>query len=143
MLHLLLVEDNDADARLAREAFALALPEHTLDRVVDGEAALERLRSLTPDQRPHAIILDLNLPRMDGRELLARLREARSADESEPDFSMIPVVVLTTSDNDLGRLRHLRPATDRYIVKPLDFSAFQSAIHALDGYWRSLAGPTA
>jgi CheY-like chemotaxis protein len=142
MLRLLLVEDNDADARLTREAFNLALPAHTLARAADGEAALDLLRSLPADQRPHAIILDLNLPRMDGRELLARLRETPSQPAgATPDLCDIPVVVLTTSDNDAGQLPHLRSATDRYIVKPLDFGAFQGAIQALGPFWNSLVRP--
>ncbi|MBC8074229.1 MAG: response regulator [Deltaproteobacteria bacterium] len=113
---LLLVEDNLADARLLCEALGEAEIDADLVTVRDGEAALAMLRS--PDYaRPDAVILDLNLPRMDGRELLAAIR-------GDAEFSELAVVVLSTShyDRDIRACQDLRARA--YVIKPAGFEEF-------------------
>src|SRR5436190_1368452 len=95
-VHVLLVEDNPADVRLTREVLAEGRIVNTLHVVGDGEQAMDFLRrkgqyAMSP--RPHLVLLDLNLPRRDGREVLADIK-------SDPDLMVIPVVVLTTSRSD-------------------------------------------
>src|SRR3712207_5755916 len=89
MTQILLVEDSSTDALLIREALRQVAFEHSLEVVTDGVAALERLRS---GERPDLVLLDLNLPRKDGREVLAEVK-------SDPALQSIPVIVLTTSSS--------------------------------------------
>jgi CheY-like chemotaxis protein len=113
---LLLVEDNPADARLLAEAFGEAEIDADVVTSRDGEHALELLRS-DAFERPDAVILDLNLPRMDGRELLAAIR-------SDAELSELPVVVLSTShyDRDIRVCQSLRARA--YVIKPAGFEEF-------------------
>jgi two-component system, chemotaxis family, response regulator Rcp1 len=131
-IHLLLVEDNEADAHLAREVFRDILPPHHLSRATDGEAALRFMR----DTPPHAAILDLNLPRMDGLEVLRAMRDS-------PALSKIPVIVMTSSEQEVSRLREL-PLADwpqvggRFLVKPVDIDEFERAVRGLRGFFEGL-----
>lgn len=110
-LELLLVEDNPADARLLREAFAETGIDVRLEHVEDAELALRRLRSSV---RPDAVLLDLNMPRVDGRAFLRELR-------SDPALEDLDVIVLTSShyDRDLRTCQQL--AVRGYVLKPTDF----------------------
>lgn len=132
---ILLAEDEPADAHLVK----IALSEHRiladLRHVVDGREALEFLRRqgarFADAPRPDVILLDLNMPRMDGRECLAALK-------ADPTLRDIPVVVLTTSEveRDIAISYHLGAAG--YVTKPLDIVQFMAAIGQLSDYWLSL-----
>jgi two-component system response regulator len=133
-LDILLVEDNAADRRLAQEALREAGVHCRLHWVRDGIEALEflhRTGTYTEVPRPDLVLLDLNMPRMDGREVLAHVK-------SDPLLRHIPVVILTTS-----RAREdIRVAYDLhancYITKsPLDFNAFVEVFRSLDRFWHA------
>jgi two-component system response regulator len=128
---ILLVEDNPGDADLVR----IALEENKLCNHLhvaeDGELALEFLRRqgrYTRAPRPDLILLDLNLPRKDGREVLAEIK----ADES---LRRIPVVVLTTSAQDEDVLRVYNLNANCYVTKPMDFDQFAKVVKAIDRFW--------
>ena len=132
---VLLVEDDPGDVLLTREAFEdhhLGLQLHV---VGDGEAALRFLRR-TDDfagmARPALVVLDLNLPRRSGLEVLADLK-------ADPDLRTIPVVVLTTSQAEKDILRSYQLHTNAYIVKPIDADQFSEAIGQIDGFFLTLA----
>ena len=123
---ILLVEDNPGDVRLLRESFGQrADPPEILD-VPDGVAALELLRA--GGGRPDLVLLDLNLPRMDGREFLATVK-------GDPALRKIPVVVLTSSgaEADVERLYDLH--ANGYLLKPRDLSALFQLAALVDEYW--------
>ncbi len=128
---VLLVEDNPADVRLFREALRQHGPLVRLAVVDNGEDALRYVRGEPPfsgSTRPDLIILDLNLPRRDGREVLAYLK-------SDPDLLRIPVVVLTTSDAEVDVLRAYDLHANCYIRKPVDFDEFVRAVQACESFW--------
>ncbi len=127
---ILLVEDNPADVVLMREARM----HNTLHVAADGREALAFLRregAYAAAPRPGLILLDLNLPRLNGHEVLAAIKD-------DPDLRRIPVVMLTTSDAPSD----VRAAYDRhvnsYITKPVDLEQFFAVVKGLDGYWLSL-----
>ena len=129
---ILLVEDEPADAHLVRSALHEGKVYCTLHHVVDGVEAVdflrhqgERYRS-TP--RPDMILLDLNMPRMNGREFLAVIK----ADE---ELKAIPVVVLTTSDVERDIVESYHMGAAGYITKPVDMEQFIDAIRQLGSYW--------
>lgn len=129
-VRLLLVEDNPGDVQLTREAFReVALP-NTLDVARDGAEALQRLRD-PACELPDLIVLDLNLPRISGRELLKQLK-------SDPKFSRIPIVILTTSDADEDIRDCYENHANCYICKPIDLDEFFDAIHLIARYWFSV-----
>jgi two-component system, chemotaxis family, response regulator Rcp1 len=121
---ILLVEDNPADARLTVEAFG---DSRDVDVCVDGETALEQLRD-SSRRRPDLILLDLNLPGLDGREVLHEIK-------SDPTLATIPVCVLTTSraENDVAEAyaKH----TNAYIVKPFDLAEFRRMVEQINAFW--------
>lgn len=128
---ILLVEDNPGDARLAEEALKEEGTRHRLHWVRDGIEAMEFLRQEGEYQNsptPSLILLDLNLPRMDGREVLAVIKH----DEL---FRRIPVVVLTvsTSEEDIMDMYDLH--ANCYVAKPLDLESFISVLRAVDHFW--------
>lgn len=132
---VLLVEDEPADAHLVKTAL---LENHilaNLEHVVDGREALECLRRQGPRfakaPRPDLILLDLNMPRMDGRECLAVLKQ-------DPDLSDIPVVVLTTSSVERDVVASYTLGAAGYITKPMDVLQFMAAIRDLGEYWFAL-----
>ena len=132
---ILLAEDEPADAHLVKAALAENKIPADLHHVVDGREALEFLRRQGPRfagaPRPDLILLDLNMPRMDGRECLAALKQ-------DPALRAIPVVILTTSDveRDVARSYHLGAAG--YITKSADMLQFITAIGGLSSYWIDL-----
>lgn len=132
---LLLVEDNDSDALLTRSAIERAHPELKLHRVKDGIECMQFLRregEFANAPAVQLILLDLNMPRMDGREVLAALSE----DET---LRHIPVVILTTSRAESEILKMYSLQCSSYIVKPLNFNEFEEAIQVLTNYWLSVA----
>ena len=131
VVEILLIEDNDGDVRLTREALKDGRLRNRLNVVHDGEQALAYLRRQPPYEeavRPDLILLDLNLPRMDGREVLAAIK-------ADPDLMHIPVVVLTTSraEQDVQKAYLLQAAC--FITKPVDFECFIQAVKLIDAFW--------
>jgi len=133
--NVLLVEDERADAHLVRVAF---LENHILAdlyHVVDGREALEFLRCQEPrfanSPRPDLILLDLNMPRMDGRECLAELK-------NDSALCDIPVVVLTTSEVERDVIASFNLGAAGYITKPMDVAQFMAVIRDLGDYWFAL-----
>jgi chemotaxis family two-component system response regulator Rcp1 len=132
MINILLVEDNPADVRLTQEALKEAANASTRLHVAsDGVEALEFLyqegeHSGAP--RPDLMLLDLNLPRVDGREVLAKVK-------GDPSLRRIPVVVLTTSPSEDDILHAYDQHVNSYIRKPVDLDAFLGVLKAIDDYW--------
>jgi chemotaxis family two-component system response regulator Rcp1 len=133
-VQILLVEDNPGDARLVAELFKEGHSSHRIRHVSDGVEALAYLRdNAEPAARlPDLILLDLNLPRKDGRELLAELK----ADER---LRRIPVVVLTTSqaEDDIARAYGLN--ANCYITKPMDLDQFARVVKSIEDFWLTTA----
>jgi two-component system response regulator len=130
-IHILIVEDSPTDRLIAVQALKLASLSTTLHFAEDGEQAMSCLRAGVGDPnavRPHLILLDLNLPRMDGRAVLAQIK-------TDPDLQLIPVVVLTTSSatEDITRAYSLH--ANSYMTKPVDFADFARRISSLVHYW--------
>jgi len=128
---ILLVEDSPSDQLLAREALAEAKVANRLHVVSDGIEAMSFLlrqgRHLTAP-RPDLILLDLNLPRKDGREVLSEIK-------SSEELRRIPVVVLTTSESDQDVRRAYALHANCYVSKPVDFEAFKRVIHSIEEFW--------
>jgi CheY-like chemotaxis protein len=133
-IEILLVEDNPGDVRLTREALRDAKVANNLNVVTDGDEALTYLRSLSrpgaqPDApRPDLILLDLNLPRRDGREVLAEIK-------SDEHLKRIPVIVLTTSRSEEDILKSYDLNANCYISKPVEFGEFAQAIRMIEEFW--------
>lgn len=128
---LLLVEDNYGDVLLTREAFLSARVSNNLSVAGDGEIAMAMLRREAPylDQvRPDVILLDLNLPRMDGREVLHAIK-------TDPELQRIPVIVLTSSKADVDILKSYELNANGYIVKPVTFERLQEVVAAIETFW--------
>jgi len=131
---ILLVEDNDGDVRLTREALKEGRVANTLEVVRDGVDAMQYLTRQGPfadAPKPDLILLDLNLPRMDGREVLEKIK----ADES---LKRIPVVVLTTSSAEEDVLRTYNLHANCYITKPVDFEKFVGVVRSIDEFWLTI-----
>ncbi len=127
--HILLAEDLPADAGLVREALREGRFYCTLDVVEDGEQALAYLRGeIAGARRPDLLLLDLNLPRLNGREVLAAMKQ-------DPALHLIPVVVLTTSDVERDVEASYSLGAAGFVTKPLDVMEFFQAIHAIEDYW--------
>ena len=130
-IDILLVEDSPADVRLTQEALREAKVLNALHVVQDGAAALAFLRregQYAATQRPDLILLDLNLPRKDGREVLAEIK-------SDEVLKRIPVVVLTTSRAEEDVVRTYDLHANAYITKPVDLKQFLAVIHAIEEFW--------
>ncbi len=130
-LQILLVEDNMGDARLTIEAFKTSPLPHSLNHALDGVEALEYLRKqgkYSQAHRPDLILLDLNLPRKDGRELLTEIK-------ADQHFKRIPVVVLTTSQAQQDILRAYSLYANCYICKPVAFDDFTRIIKSIEDFW--------
>ncbi len=128
---ILLAEDNDNDVELTRVAFKRSKLILNLHHVRDGEecmAFLRRQGKYSNAPRPDLMLLDLNMPRMDGREVLAEV-------VADKTLSAIPVVVLTTSAQDEEILKMYKLRCSSYIVKPIDFEQFQRSVRLIAEYW--------
>lgn len=134
LIDILLVEDNPGDVRLTQEAFKDGMLRNNLHVAMDGEQAMDFLyrRGQYPDApRPDLILLDLNLPKMNGREVLAAIKE----DES---LKRIPVVVLTTSQDEADITESYRRFASSYIVKPVSMEKFLKVVSSFKQYWLSV-----
>lgn len=130
-IDILLVEDSPADVRLTREALKEAKVVNSLHVVLDGRAALDFLRQqgqYATSRRPDLILLDLNLPKKDGREVLAEIKQ-------DEDLKRIPVVVLTTSKAEEDVVRSYNLHANAYVSKPVELKQFLEVIHALEEFW--------
>ena len=133
VINVLLVEDDPGDVLMTREAFDDYL-HNRLDVVTDGAAALTYLRKEEPyadAPRPDLILLDLNLPRRDGREVLQEIKD-------DPDLRHIPVVVLTTSQAEEDVLRSYQLHANAYVTKPVDFERFVAIVRQIDDFFVSV-----
>lgn len=131
---ILLVEDNPGDARLAQEALKEGRMTSRLKVVVDGVEAMSYLRregGYADAARPNLVLLDLNLPRKDGRQVLAEMK-------ADPELRRIPVVVLTTSQAGQDILRSYDLHANCYITKPVDLDRFIAVIRSIEEYWCSV-----
>jgi two-component system response regulator len=130
-IEILLIEDNPGDADLAREALENSKVHNTLNVVQDGEAAMAFLRrkgQYASAPRPDLILLDLNLPKKDGREVLAEVK-------ADADLKIIPVVILTTSKAEEDILKSYNLHANCYITKPIDLNQFVKVVHAIEEFW--------
>jgi two-component system, chemotaxis family, response regulator Rcp1 len=133
-VEILLVEDSPTDALLAREALDYAKVCNRLHVVTDGVSALAFLRGEGPyadAPRPDLVLLDLNLPKKDGRAVLREIK-------SDARLKIIPVVVLTTSSAEADVLESYGLHANCYIVKPVDFEKFADVIRTLENFWFAL-----
>jgi CheY-like chemotaxis protein len=134
VISVLLVEDDPGDVVLIREAFEHNKVHNALVVVSDGVEAIEYLRGAGEHagaQRPDLILLDLNLPRMDGREVLAEIKD-------DADLRTIPVVVLTTSEAEEDILRSYDLHANAYVTKPVDFDCFIEIVRQIDDFFVSV-----
>ena len=130
-IQILLVEDSPSDVKLTMEALQLAKVVNEVSHVDDGVKAMEFLRKqgeYSRSPRPDLILLDLNLPRKDGREVLEELKK-------DPDLQMIPVVVLTTSQAEQDIFRSYQLHANCYITKPVNFEQFLEVIQSIEQFW--------
>ena len=130
-IEILLVEDNPGDARLTIEAMREAKMRNRIHVVEDGVEAMAFLRrqgSFGEAPRPDLILLDLNLPRKDGREVLAEVK-------ADPDLKRIPVVILTTSRAEEDVMRAYDLHANCYVTKPVDLAQFMKIVSQIDEFW--------
>ncbi len=131
IVEILMVEDNPADARLTEEALKEGLLRNRLHLAKDGVEAMQFLRREGPFSdapRPDVVLLDLNLPRKDGREVLAEIK-------TDPDLKHIPVVVLTTSEAEQDIVKSYALHANCYVTKPVDLQRFIEIVHQIETFW--------
>jgi CheY-like chemotaxis protein len=134
LVQILLVEDNPGDVRLIIEAFREGKLCNNLRVVENGEEAMAYLRRESryiAAPRPDLILLDLNMPKMNGHEVLAEIKE-------DPEFKSIPVVVLTTSDAENDILKTYDLHANCYVTKPVDFEQFIRIVKFVKDFWLSI-----
>ena len=134
-IHVLLVEDSPGDVRLTREAFRDANAAIQLHVAMDGVEAMAFLNLDSPYEtapRPDLILLDLNLPRMDGREVLARIK-------ADAGLKTIPTVILTTSEAPADVLRSYQLQANSYLTKPVQLELFESLVRSINDFWLTKA----
>lgn len=133
-VEFLLVEDNPGDVRLTREALKDSKVRNNLNVLGDGISALAYLRNESPYEnalRPDIILLDLNLPKMDGREVLSKIK-------ADPAFRRIPVVVITSSEAEQDILRTYDLHVNCYVTKPVDLDQFIKVVQSIESFWLTI-----
>ena len=133
-VEILLVEDNPGDVRLTREALKDGKVLNHLSVVHDGQEALDYLRRRGPHAeapRPDVVLLDLNLPKRDGREVLSEIKD-------DPDLRRIPVVILTTSSAEQDVLEAYDLNANCYITKPVDLDQFIRVVKSISDFWLTI-----
>jgi len=133
-IEILLVEDSDGDARLAEEAMKDAKVLNHIYRVPDGVEAMAYVRKqgrYGKAVRPDLILLDLNLPKKDGREVLAEIK-------ADPDLRRIPVVILTVSKAEEDIIKTYNLHANCYIQKPVDLGQFLDVVKAIESFWLTI-----
>jgi len=134
-VHILLVEDNKADAELVRLALKEAATPSELHVVVDGVEAIKYLKNQAPYEgagRPAFVLLDLNLPRKTGGEALAEIK-------SDPELKTIPVVIFTSSNAEKDIMKTYYDNANCYVTKPVDFREFKRVVKAVADFWSTVA----
>lgn len=134
VIDILLVEDNAGDARLAQEALKAAKVANAIHWVKDGDEAMMFLRmegKYANSPRPHVILLDLNLPKKDGREVLAEVKQ-------DPNLRRIPIVILTASEAESDIIKSYDLHANCYITKPIDLGRFLTVVQAIEGFWLTI-----
>ena len=132
-INILLIEDNDADVELIKEALDNEDIINRMSIVNDGEEALYYLEKKHPYEKtitPDIIILDLNLPKIDGREVLRIIKRSKK-------FKMIPVIILSTSDSEEDINKTYNMHANCYIKKPIDFNSFKQIVENIKSFWLS------
>jgi chemotaxis family two-component system response regulator Rcp1 len=130
-IEILLVEDNPGDVDLAREALENSKIDNLIHAVGNGEEAMDFLRrkgKYADAPRPDLVLLDLNLPRKDGREVLAEIK-------SDEDLKRIPVVILTSSKDEEDILKAYNLHANCYITKPMDLNQFIKVVKSIEDFW--------
>src|ERR687898_2999418 len=130
-IEILLVEDNPGDARLAVEALKDSKVRNNLHHVRDGEEAMDFMHqqgAYVSVPVPDLILLDLNLPRKDGREVLEEIK-------GDPELRLVPVVVLTTSAAERDLIKSYNLHANAYIIKPIDLNRFIEVVRAIESFW--------
>jgi CheY-like chemotaxis protein len=130
-LDVLLVEDSPGDVRLTQEAFREANKAVNLQVTADGVEAmafLGREGKHVDAPRPNLILLDLNLPKMDGREVLARIKD-------DENLKAIPIVILTTSDSEVDIVKSYKLQANCYLCKPVQLHEFESLVKSINDFW--------
>ena len=133
-IEILMVEDNPGDVRLTVEALKEAKVRNNLHTVEDGVEALAFLRRegrYTEVPRPDLVLLDLNLPKMNGREVLAEIKE-------DPDLRRIPVVILTISQAEQDIVKSYNLHANCYITKPVDLDQFLEVVKSIENFWLTI-----
>lgn len=125
-IRLLLVEDDEHDIKITKRALAKAKSHFDMDVVRNGRECLDYLEAA--QQMPDLILLDMNMPIMDGHETLAELKK-------HDEWKSLPVVVLTTSEADADIARAYTQQASCYIVKPVEFSKFENVVQTIDDFW--------
>jgi CheY-like chemotaxis protein len=131
VIDILLVEDSETDAELTLQALKQGKLENTVHHVKDGVEAMKFLRKedeYANEARPDLVLLDLNMPKLDGREVLRQIRE-------DDSLKVIPVVVLTTSSQDQDILETYGLTANSYIVKPVDLNSFFDVVKQISNFW--------
>lgn len=134
LVDILLVEDNPADVRLTREALKENKMANNLSVVVDGVEAMNYLRKkgkYAKATKPDIILLDLNLPKKDGREVLAEVKQ-------DKDLKRIPIVILTSSQAEEDILKTYNLHANCYITKPVDFNQFLKVVQSIEDFWLTI-----
>jgi two-component system, chemotaxis family, response regulator Rcp1 len=134
-INVLLVEDSPGDVRLTKEAFRDANPSIHIHVASDGVEAMAFLRHRGPHAhapRPDLILLDLNLPKMDGREVLAHIKE-------DDSLKLIPTVILTTSDAEADIVKSYQLQANVYLTKPVQLEAFDALVKSINDFWLTKA----
>lgn len=134
-IEILLVEDNNGDVWLTKEAFKNSEKNINIEVVVDGEEALDYLQKKAPYEnrvKPDLILLDLNLPKWDGREVLKKIK-------ADDDLKHIPVIVLTTSNAQHDVLSCYNSYANCFITKPVDYDSFFEIIKNIEAFWLNTA----
>lgn len=134
LVEILMVEDNLADVRLTKEAFKDAKVLNNMHVAYDGEEAMSFLRregKYADAPCPDIILLDLNLPKKDGREVLAEIKK-------DHDLKRIPVVVLTTSDDERDIFKAYDLHVNAYVKKPVDLDQFMRIVEVIENFWLSV-----
>ena len=133
-IRILLVEDSPGDVDLTREALEESKVKNKLDVVIDGQQALDFLYKkgeFSNSKTPDLILLDLNLPNIDGREVLANIKKHK-------DLRRIPVVILTSSKAEEDIIKTYNLHANCYVQKPLDFNSFMEIVKQIENFWMSI-----
>ena len=133
-IEILMVEDNEGDARLALEAMRESKIKNMMHHVRDGDEAMAFLRKegkYIDAPRPELVLLDLNLPRKSGEEVLAEIK-------ADPDLKRLPVVILTVSSDEADVLKSYNLHANCYITKPLDLSQFMAVVKSIEDFWLTI-----